>query len=340
MSHYGPVLRAIRVCLICVMAMMMLLCGMTVAVVRPDLLMKSGVIAQPPVKNPATESGISGWTPPDTSAIPHTPDGDLIRYGYNLVSHTSAYLGPDGSVKTISNGMNCQNCHLDAGTRPFGNNYAAVASTYPRFRPRSGTVESVEKRVNDCIQRSLNGKPLDHEDMEMKAFVAYIIWVGQSVPKGSIPESTGISAPAFLDRPADPDKGRIVYEIYCMRCHGTNGEGVMAENGTEWKYPPLFGNESYNTGAGLYRLSRFAGFVKYNMPFDIVPITGPVLTDEEAWDVAAFVNSQARPSKNFSKDWPDISTKPFDHPFGPFADGYTESQHKYGPFKNMMKKKG
>jgi thiosulfate dehydrogenase len=57
-----------------------------------------------------------------------------------------------------------------------------------------------------------------------------------------------------------------------------------------------------------------------------------VLTNEEAWDVAAFVNSQPRPSKTFKEDWPDISTKPFDHPFGPYADNFSANQHKYGPF--------
>jgi thiosulfate dehydrogenase len=35
---------------------------------------------------------------------------------------------------------------------------------------------------------------------------------------------------------------------------------------------------------------------------------------------------------NIAKDWPDASKKPFDHPFGPFADGFSAEQHKYGPF--------
>ena len=72
------------------------------------------------------------------------------------------------------------------------------------------------------------------------------------------------------------------------------------------------------------------------MPFDKASFKSPDLTDEEAWDVAAFVNSQPRPSKIFKEDWPDISKKPFDHPFGPFADGFTEAQHKYGPFKPII----
>ena len=272
------------------------------------------------------------WQPPDSTKIPATPEGDQIRYGRELVAHTALYLGPGGKVMSISNGMNCQNCHLKAGKKPFGNNYAGVAATYPKFRARSGSVESIEKRVNDCIERSLNGKMLDENSREMKAFVSYITWVGSEVEKGYYPKEAGIQELPPLDRAADPVKGKLVYQTHCVRCHGENGEGLKTEDGVEWKYPPLYSMNSYNVGAGLYRLSRFAGYVKTNMPYDLASADNPVLTDEEAWDVAAFVNSQPRPTKNFPADWPDISTKPYDHPKGPYADNFSEEQHKFGPF--------
>jgi thiosulfate dehydrogenase len=98
----------------------------------------------------------------------------------------------------------------------------------------------------------------------------------------------------------------------------------------------LWGNHSYNNGAGLYRLSRFAGYVKDNTPFAQATHKAPALTDEEAWDVAAFVNSQPRPQKDLSNDWPDISKKPFDHPFGPYSDDFNDRQHKYGPFQPIV----
>jgi thiosulfate dehydrogenase len=272
------------------------------------------------------------WQPPDSTKIPNTPEGDLIRYGRELVAHTAIYLGPNGKVMSISNGMNCQNCHLKSGKKPFGNNYAGVAPTYPKFRARSGSIESIEKRVNDCIERSLNGKVLDEKSREMKAFVSYISWVGSEVDKGSYPKEAGITELPPLDRAADPAKGKLVYDTHCNRCHGLNGEGLKAANGVEWKYPPLYSENSYNVGAGLYRLSRFAGYVKANMPNDLASFEKPVLTDEEAWDVAAFINSQPRPVKTFPSDWPDISTKPYDHPIGPYADNFSEDQHKFGPF--------
>ena len=286
-----------------------------------------------PDSQPLAKAAEWPWQAPDTAAIPFTPQGRLIRYGRALIANTAAYLGPKGIVKPISNGMNCQNCHLEAGTKPWGNNYGAVAATYPRFRERSGAIESVEKRINDCLERSLNGKPLDSNSLELKAMVAYIHWVGKDVQKKSKPLGAGISNLAYLSRAADSANGKGVYSQYCGRCHGSAGEGVLNEGLPGYLYPPLWGPHSFNTGAGLYRLSRLAGYVKDNMPFGDANHCTPVLSDEEAWDVAAFISTQARPLKVFPKDWPVISTKPVDHPFGPFNDTFSEQQHKYGPFK-------
>lgn len=286
---------------------------------------------------PATSNGYV-WVAPDTSKIPHTEEGELIRYGRMLIANTSYYFGPAGKISKHSNGMNCQNCHLDAGTRPWGNNYAGVFSTYPKFRERRGAVESIIQRVNDCFQRSLDGNELDSNSHEMLAILAYMKWLGKEVPKGKKPLGSGIRQLTFLNRAADPQKGKLVYETTCQRCHGKNGEGEFMPDHLHYLYPPLWGPHSYNTGAGLYRLSRFAGYVKDNMPY-----TGshqpPAIKDEEAWDVAAFVNSQQRPEKIFKKDWPNISLKPVDHPFGPYMDSFSVAQHKYGPFKPIQQAK-
>ena len=256
---------------------------------------------------------------------------ELVLYGRELIAHTSDYLGPQGSVKPISNGMNCQNCHLNAGTQPWGNNYFAVQSTYPKFRARSGTKENQVKRVNDCFERSLNGQALDSTSREMRAILAYIKWLGSDVSKKVVPKGSGIFKLKIMNRACDPKKGEAVYVAKCQSCHQMDGSGVMAASGKSYTYPPLWGNHSYNVGAGLYRISNFAGFVKYNMPLGTT-YEKPKLTDEEAWDVAAYVNSMPRPAKDLSRDWPDISKKPFDHPFGPYVDSFSEEQHKYGPF--------
>jgi thiosulfate dehydrogenase len=280
----------------------------------------------------------SSWTGPDTLQIPTSTQGELIRYGRSLIANTAYYLGPKGKVAHISNGMNCQNCHLDAGTKPWGNNFGGVFSTYPKFRERRGAIENIYQRINDCFQRSLNGQELDSNSREMQAILAYMKWIGTGVPKGKKPIGSGIQQLAFLTRAADPEKGRLVYELTCKRCHGADGEGMVGPNPDLYIYPPLWGSHSYNTGAGLYRLTRFAGYVKDNMPFG-AKHNNTQISDEDAWDVSAFVNSRPRPIKYFNKDWPDISLKPVDHPFGPYLDSFSEQQHKYGPFKIIQKPK-
>ena len=280
------------------------------------------------------------WDIPDPVRIPASPEGDLIRYGKELIANTALYLGPKGKVAAISNGMNCQNCHLEAGTKLWGNNYSAVFSTYPKFRARSGSVETIYKRVNDCLERSLNGKSLDSNSREMQAIYAYMKWLGKNVPKNVKPEAVGIADLPFTGRAADVTNGNNIYTLKCQRCHGANGEGVFNYDSTAYQYPPLWGKNSYNTGAGLFRLSRLAGYVRNNMPFDIKDSEDVVpLTDEESWDVAAFINSRPRPEKRYTMDWPDISAKPFDHPFGPYKDSFTEQQHKFGPFEAIVQAK-
>ncbi|WP_411275524.1 c-type cytochrome [Daejeonella sp.] len=302
----------------------------------------------PPVPEPQTVSSPStsietkkpeilnaAWTAPDESTLPSGKEGEIILYGKDLIAQTSTYLGPKGKVANISNGMNCQNCHLEAGTKAWGNNYSAVYSTYPKYRARSGTKETMVKRINDCFQRSLNGKALDSTSREMQAMLAYMKWLGSGVEKGKTPEGAGLQKLDFLDRAADSKKGALVFTNKCQSCHGKTGEGSPNAEQSGYLYPPLWGNNSYNDGAGLYRIIAFAGYVKNNMPLGATK-ENPQLTDEEAWDVAAYVNSQSRPHKNQSKDWKEISKKPVDFAFGPYADKFSEAQHKYGPFQPIV----
>lgn len=275
------------------------------------------------------------WTPADISTIKNKELLAKVEYGKELISHTAKYLGPKGSVMQISNGMNCQNCHLNAGTKPWGNNYGSVKSTYPKYRARSGKEEDIYKRINDCFERSLNGKALNLKSKEMQSIKAYIEYIGKKVPKGEKAIASGIFELPVMDRAADPLKGNAIYIAKCASCHQVSGQGMLDPDKVEYMYPPLWGKNSYNIGAGLYRMGRFAGYIKFNMPLG-VSFPNAQLTDEEAWDIAAYVNSQQRPDKDLSMDWPKKEEKPFDHPFGPFTDKYSEQQHKYGPFKPIM----
>ncbi|MGZ3884998.1 MAG: c-type cytochrome, partial [Bacteroidia bacterium] len=155
--------------------------------------------------------------------------------------------------------------------------------------------------------------------------------LGKDVLKGEKPEGVGITELNYPNRAADPEKGKLAYAFKCKSCHAENGEGKLSADGISYVYPPLWGPKSYNNGAGLFRLSRFAGYIKSNMPQGAT-YSNPQLSDEEAWDIAAFVNSQPHPEKDQSRDWPKLTGKPVDHPFGPYADAFSEQQHKYGPF--------
>ena len=171
------------------------------------------------------------WNPPDSSAIPVNAEGALIRYGRDLIASTSIYLGPQGRVAKITNGMNCQNCHLEAGTKFWGNNYGGVAANYPKYRDRSGTIETIYKRVNDCLERSLNGTALDSNSREMQAMQAYIKWIGRNVPFKKKPVGSAIADLPYLNRAADPTKGKQVYKIRCQSCHSGEGTGVINAEG-------------------------------------------------------------------------------------------------------------
>lgn len=288
-----------------------------------------------PVNKPVTVAE-QKWEAPDIKLLPATAEGELIKYGRELIANTSHYLGPKGIVAKVSNGLNCQNCHIEAGTRLYGNSFATVASSYPKYRDRSGRVESIVFRINECMERSMNGQQLDSTTREIKAMIAYIEWVGKDFTTATPKAGTETLQIPFMDSAADTVKGKVVYVAKCIVCHGEDGQGKFNLDSSGYFYPPLWGDQSYNVSSGMYRLIRLAPFIKYNMPYSVSE-NKTQLTDEEAWDVAAYISSQQRPQKFFSYDWNKKNSKPVDYPFGPFDDTFPAVQHKYGPFKQMKK---
>ncbi|MFZ1311529.1 MAG: cytochrome C, partial [Chitinophagaceae bacterium] len=171
----------------------------------------------------------STWIPPSlfTDNLLEGEEREMVIYGEDIIANTSRYFGPHGSVAPITNGMNCQNCHLIAGKKSWGNNYSVVFSSYPKFRDRSGATETVYKRVSDCFERSLNGTAPDSTSREYKAIYSYIKWLGKDVKKGEKPVGNGIEKISYMDRAADPIKGKGIYTAQCQSCHGANGEGQL-----------------------------------------------------------------------------------------------------------------
>lgn len=274
---------------------------------------------------------------PDSSLIPEGIEGEMIRYGKQLILNSAKYIGPDGvKGKYLGNKMNCTNCHLDAGTRPYGLNFFSTYSNYPQYRSRENEVLSIEQRVNNCVERPHSGKPLPLGSKEMIAIVSYIKWLGTGVPIGQeVRGSSGITM-KYPDRVTNPKKGKTIYVEKCAICHQLNGEGKWLSDKSTYEYPPLWGPNSYQTGSSMFRVIKAAQFIKANMPFGAT-WDNPQLTDEEAFDVAAYINSEEhiRPSKG-GADYNDIRTKYIDYPYGPYDDPFSEEQHKLGPFQPII----
>lgn len=289
-----------------------------------------GYVVTLPWWNAAGKSEETQWSVP--AQMPAGEQGELVRYGQKLFNDTPLYLGPDVAdvrMRYAGNHLSCQSCHGNGGTLQNGLGLVGITRRFPQFNARAGHAITLVDRVNGCFERSMNGKALLDDSREMKAYLAYMEWLSANVPDGTKHlEGQGVLKLASLDRWADPGIGESVFKENCTVCHGANGLGQKAQDGKTYKYPPLWGPDSFNDGAGMNRIREAAGYIYANMPKD-----NPSLTAEEAYDVAAYIDSQERPHKDgLAADYPNRKLKPFDSPYGPYTDGFSEGQHKYGPF--------
>lgn len=278
------------------------------------------------------------WSVPEVGALPDDEHGRLVRRGRDLVTATYAHIGPavaDPAKRYAGNNLACSNCHLNAGTKKFGIPIWGLWDEFPQYSARSGGAISIEDRINSCMTRSMNGKPLPNDSPEMQAFAAYIKFLSTGVPPGEKPSGLGAGKMPFLRRAADPVRGKTVYARACASCHGADGLGVLRNPSLPafgYLVPPLWGADSFNDGAGMARLTNAANFIHFNMP-NGTSYTQPRLTQADAWDVAAYMISQPRPHRaGLDKDFPNLLQKPIDIPYGPYADGFSETQHKFGPY--------
>jgi len=278
------------------------------------------------------------WTVPEIGALPSNTYGRLVRRGRDLITATYAHIGPevpDRAKRFAGNNLSCGNCHLQAGTKKFGIPLFGLLGEYPHYSARSGAPITIEDRLNACMTRSMNGRPLPAGAPEMQAIVAYIKFLSTGVSPGQLLPGMGTGKMPELDRAADPVRGETGYANACVACHGPDGAGIRRSLPTTdlgYMMPPLWGNDSFNDGAGMARLITAANFLHFNMPHG-VDYLNPQLSPEQAWDIAAYVVSRPRPHKaGLEKDFPDLLEKPIDAPYGPYADGFSEQQHKYGPF--------
>jgi thiosulfate dehydrogenase len=258
------------------------------------------------------------------------------EYGQRLIARTSELIGPDHpdpAMRYSGTRMACAACHLGAGTEPGTLSLMQTSPNYPRFSGRDGGMRDLVDRINGCMTRSMNGRELPRESAEMVAMVSYISSLSEVYAATGASRRTAAEPPPFETpaRAASPDAGRTVFERRCAICHGSNGEGLQAtpDRIDGYVFPPLWGPDSFNNGAGMHRVLTAARFIKARMP-----LGETTLSDDEAFDVAAYINAQPRPQMaNLDRDYPDRATKPIDGPYGPYADDFPIEQHRFGPFQ-------
>jgi thiosulfate dehydrogenase len=284
---------------------------------------------------------LTRWTPPDIAKVADDPFGKLVKYGHALFTDTANEIGPtvsDPARRFSGNNLACQNCHLQGGTQPYAMPLVGVWGQFPQYRAREGAVDTIGERINGCMERSMNGRPLPLEGREMRAFSTYMRWLSTGIPDSAKLKGAGTLRIKEPERGADLGRGADVFSQMCAACHGADGLGQRAQTGAGYQFPPVWGPDSYNNGAGMSRILTAAAYAMHNMPIGTT-FDAPVLTDEQAYDVAGFIISHKRPEKaNLDKDFPVRLQKPIDTPYGPYADGFSQEQHKYGPFAPIRAK--
>jgi len=278
------------------------------------------------------------WRPRSIKTdLPLGEEGARIKYGHLLITETSDQIGPlaeDEKMRFAGNNLTCNNCHLNAGTKIGSGSFIGVTNRFPQFRGRENKMGTMEERINGCMERSMSGRKIPENGKEMQAMIAYMKWLSQDVPAEIEKEYEGYVKIEIPDFKADPEKGKELYQIRCQLCHLENGEGWKfgGEEFTGYLYPPLGGDDTYNDGAGMNRVLTAAEFIKGNMPFGATKEV-PLLTDEQSYHIAAYINTFKRPNKeNREVDFPDKKFKPVSTPYGPWTDDFSEEQHKFGPF--------
>jgi thiosulfate dehydrogenase len=232
----------------------------------------------------------------DLANLPPGPQSDLIRFGFELIANTPRHIGKsasDPAKRYAGNDLACTDCHLQSGLKPYA---APLVSTFSSFPAISADrFFTLAERINGCMTRSMNGAPLPEGSREMEGLIAYIRFVGTGSPQDVRVAGMGLKALRPAAQTPDRARGQAVYASNCAKCHGANGQGDLREPpAVGYAIPPLWGDTSFNAAAGMSELEIAAAFVHANMPPGSDYRT-PTLTEQQAWDVAAFITTQPRP---------------------------------------------
>ena len=225
------------------------------------------------------------FQPPPETEMPAGEFGDVIRRGREIFIDT-----PRAASAYVGNSLRCVSCHLDAGRLADSSPMWAAFVSYPAYRSKTKSVTTFQQRLQGCFEYSMNGRAPPLGAPELVALESYSYWLASGAPLDSKLGGRGYPAIAPPAQAADFGRGEKVYAENCALCHGADGAGQRTQTGYA-VFPALWGSDSFNWGAGMGRISNAAAFIKANMPLGL-PGT---LSDQQAWDVALYMNSHERP---------------------------------------------
>jgi len=257
------------------------------------------------------------FTPPPESDIPDNEFGRRVRRGLAIFTDT-----PRQAPAYANDGLSCSNCHLDRGRRPGAAPMWSAWVSYPQFRAKNNEVNTFAMRIQGCFRFSMNGQPPPAESEVIVALTSYAYFLARGAPTGVRLDGTGFPKLAEPDETPDITRGALAYAQKCAACHGENGEGRRTHAGDRYQFPPLWGDASYNWGAGMASVDTAAAFIKHNMPWGLTDALG----DQEVWDIAMYMNSRERPQDpRFTGNVDDTRAKFHDSPwslYGTDVDGH------------------
>jgi thiosulfate dehydrogenase len=233
---------------------------------------------------PAATAPDPAFTPPASTAIPDNEFGQMVRKGQDIFLHTAQYAS-----QYVGNSLNCASCHLDAGRQANASPMWAAYVLYPAYRGKNKHVNTLAERLQGCFQYSMNGRMPPADSETIVALESYMYWMAKGAPTGIKLEGQGYPRLPEPQQAPDYVRGKAVFAQNCALCHGADGAGQKSHGKTV--FPALWGDDSFNWGAGMHSVSTAAGFIKANMPLG----KGGTLTDQQAWDVAYYMNSHDRP---------------------------------------------
>jgi len=224
------------------------------------------------------------FSPPPDETMPTGEFGQAVRLGKAIFTDTQTY-----ARQYVDNKLNCVNCHLGAGRKADSAPLWAAYGMFPAYRDKNKHVNTYEERLAGCFRFSMNGKAPAPDSKEMVALVSYSYWLAKGAPLGVELKGRGYPQLPKPQQKPDAARGKQVFEANCALCHGADGQGTEMSGRTV--FPPLWGKNSFNGGAGMSKVKNAAAFVHANMPLG----KGNSLSEQEAWDVAQYLDSKPRP---------------------------------------------